>query len=175
MSAVGQVLALDLATRTGWALGRPRDAVPQSGSVNIAPADATVDRLLSACRAWLNDFLFQNPTIHVIAFEAPLLPMHMQGKTTVQAIRKLVGLASVVRELTYTRGGYEVQEQRVSDIRTHFLGSNSHKRGDAKALTIARCNQLGWLPCDDNAADALALWDYQVGLLRQQALIRRSF
>ena len=32
---------------------------------------------------------------------------------------------------------------------------------EAKLKTIMACRRLGWSPCDDNAADALALWHYQ--------------
>lgn len=169
MDYAGQILALDLAARTGWALGRPGD-VPRSGSVAVAPAGSSLGRVFCGCRGWLGEFLIEHPTAQLIVFESPLLPHHMRGKTNIKTIRQLIGLASVVEELLYTLTGYDIREARVADVRTHFLGSNKHKREEAKALTMQRCRLLGWNVVDDNAADALALWDYQVSLLRSQWL-----
>jgi len=165
MSYAGQILALDLAARTGWALGRPGD-MPASGSVRFAKEGASMAAVLSGCRRWLGEFLDGHPTIQLVVFEAPLLPAFKKGKTTIVTIRQLMGLCGTVEELLYSRGTYDIREARVSDIRIHFLGSNKHKREKAKELTIMRCRHLGWHPDDDNAADALALWDYQSSLLR---------
>ncbi len=165
MSHVGDILALDLAARTGWALGRPQDRAPVSGSVRFAKEGASMAAVLSACRRWLEQFLADHPGIWLVVFESPLLPMHMRGRTNVNTFRHLIGLAAVVEELLYSLTGYDVREARVADIRTHFLGSNRAKREHAKLLTMEKCRRLGWDPDDDNAADALALWDYQASLL----------
>ncbi|TAI60697.1 hypothetical protein CWO89_39310 [Bradyrhizobium sp. Leo170] len=67
-----------------------------------------------------------------------------------------------------------MREARVSDVRGHFLGTNRHKRKEAKAFTIDACHRLGWAPCDDNAADALALWHYQASLLEPRLAVQTS-
>jgi len=164
MSYTGHILALDLARVTGWACGRPGD-VPSSGSVIFAKEGASMAAVLSGCRAWLREFLDHKPTIRFVVFEAPLLPSFRKGKTTIGTTRQQMGLAAIVEEMLYSKSGYDVREARVADIRTHFLGSNKHKREQAKRLTIAACRARGWTPADDNAADALALWDYQATLL----------
>lgn len=169
-----QILALDLARMTGWALGYVHDRVPMSGSIAFANADATMARMFSNARIDLRDFLSLNPEIGLVVFESPLLPMHMQGKTSINAIRQLIGLASVVEELLYTLGKYDVREARVSDVRKHFLGSNRNKRAEAKKQTIETCRRLGWAPQDDNAADALALWHYQASILEPKLAIQTN-
>jgi hypothetical protein len=165
MAYRGKILALDLAARTGWALGRPQET-PVHGSVRFGKEGSSMAAVFSAARNWLDIFLRENPTIQLIVFEAPLLPMQMKwGKTNATAIRQLIGLAAVVEELLFTLTGYDVREARVSDVRTHFLGNNRAKRDEAKRLTGIGCKLRGWNPIDDNAADALALWDYQASLL----------
>jgi hypothetical protein len=169
----GQVLALDLAARTGWARGWPGDAMPVSGSVRFAKEGASMAHVFSSCRAWLGTFLASNPAVQWVVFEAPLPPIFKRGATNANTIRQLHGLCAVVEELLDTHGGYDVREARVSDVRIHFLGSNKYRRGEAKAYTIKRCKMLGWAPEDDNAADALALWHYQTSLLTAGGLLER--
>lgn len=164
MSYTGQILALDLATRTGWACGRAQDPVPVSGSVRFGRNGSTPAAVLYACRQWLGGFLSGNPAVQLVVFEAPLIPMFKRGATNIATIRQLMGLCAVVEELLYAKGGYDVREAKVSEVRNHFIGHNP-KREIAKAKTIYNCKMLGWDPVDDNAADALALWDYQASLL----------
>jgi crossover junction endodeoxyribonuclease RuvC len=158
-----RILALDLASRTGWAVGDPTDARPASGSIRFATPGASLGTVYSGCRQWLSDFVAADPEIRLIVFEAPMAPQHMAGVTTAHIIRILIGLCAVTEEFAYSRG-LDVREAKVSDVREHFLGTNRIKRKEAKASTIASCHRLGWAPADDNAADALALWHYQASI-----------
>lgn len=169
-----RILALDLARKTGWALGTIHDKVPASGSVTLANEGASMGKLFSSWRIYLRDFLSLHPDIRVVVFEAPLVPEQKRGETNISTTRRLIGLAAVTEELLFSLDRYDIREARVSDVRTHFLGSNRNKREAAKRLTMGRCRQFGWNPVDDNAADALALWDYQRGILVKQDLFRRS-
>ncbi len=169
-----QILALDLALRTGWALGTPADAKPMSGSIQIARQDASMAKMFSEWRVILRDFLSLNPDVTLVIFESPLLPFMKAGNTNIQTIRRLIGLAAVTEELLFSLGKYDIREARVSDVRSHFIGSNRHKRAEAKMITARKCRQLGWEPVDDNAADALALWSYQVSCLQRDNLFARA-
>jgi hypothetical protein len=179
-----RVLALDLARKTGWALGTVHDAVPESGSITITNEGASMGKLFSSWRLYLRDFLSLHPDIRVVVFESPLPPMHKAGDTNISTIRRLMGLAAVTEELLYTYNAQDrrnapytpidIREARVSDVRSYFIGSNRHKRDEAKELTKKQCRLLGWKPVDDNAADALALWDYQRAILMKQDLFRRG-
>jgi hypothetical protein len=171
MPFAGHVLALDLATKTGWAYGQP-DSVPKSGSLRFAREGASMAAHLVGCRKWLRDFIAVNAT-RLVVFEAPLTPDLMRGRTNIATIRLLIGLAAVVEECLYGRG-IDVREARVSDVRAHFLGSNHRKRDAAKLATKDVCTRLGWQAVDDNAADALALWSYQVSFIAPELAIRVS-
>lgn len=174
MTFTGQILALDLASKSGWALGTLDDKWPRSGSIQWAKDGASMGRIFSECRLQLRDFLSMHTEIKTVVFEAPLLPMFKTKKTNFQSTRILIGLCAVVEELLHSIGGYDVREARVADVRTYFLGSNRHKREIAKAKTIQTCKALGWSPTDDNAADALALWDYQRSLFVKEMMRRRG-
>lgn len=173
MTYAPKILALDLASRTGWACGLPADDRPRSGSVRFAREGASMGAVFSGCRQWLNDFLAADADIKLVVFEAPMTPQHIAGRTSADIIRVLVGLCAVVEEATYGRG-YDVREARVADVRAHFIGSNRIRRKEAKELTVTACYRLGWAPCDDNAADALALWHYQASLLEPKLALQTS-
>jgi crossover junction endodeoxyribonuclease RuvC len=168
------ILALDLASRTGWALGRVDDPRPLCGSLRFAREGASMGAVFCGCRQWLVSFLAANRDIKLIVFEAPMVPQIMSGRTAMNTLRHLIGLCAVVEELSYSLGGYDVREARVSDIRAHFIGSNRHKRAEAKELTLAACRRLGWTPADDNAADALALFHYQASILDPKLALQTS-
>lgn len=176
MAYARQILALDLAQRSGWALGSVNDTVPTSGSLRWAKEGSSMAKVFNECRVQMIDFLAMNPDIGIVIFEAPLIPSFKGGNTNINTIRTLMGLCAVVEELLYAYGDgrYDVREARVSDVRNHFLGSNRHKRPVAKALTLQRCRELGWKPQDDNAADALALWHYQASLIEPKLAIQTS-
>jgi crossover junction endodeoxyribonuclease RuvC len=167
------ILALDLAGRTGWAVGNIYVRVPISASVRFGSPGASLGAVFSDCRSTVAALL-STYLPDIVVFEAPMVPGHMGGRTNVTTIRQLIGLASVVEEICFSRQIYDVREARVVDIRRHFLGSIRHKRVAAKALTIAACRRLGWNPADDNAADALALWHYQASLFEPKLALQTS-
>jgi crossover junction endodeoxyribonuclease RuvC len=173
MTDAPRIFALDLASRTGWAIGDPSDARPASGSVRFATPGASLGAIYACCRQWLSDFVTADPEIRLIVFEAPMAPQHMAGYTTAHIVRILIGLCAVVEELAYARG-LDVREAKVSDVREHFIGSNRIKRKEAKAATIDTCHRLGWAPADDNAADALALWHYQASIFDPKLAVQTS-
>jgi hypothetical protein len=156
------ILALDLASRSGWALGAAGET-PRSGSVSFARAEHSMAAHFVGCRQWLTDFVaVNNPRI--VVFEAPLAPSYVAGRTNTDTVRKLMGLTAIVEEALYGKG-FDVREAPVSKVREFFLGTAHLKRREAKQATKHRCVELGWRPCDDNAADALALWAYMVGIV----------
>lgn len=163
------IFALDLATRTGWAYGRPGDS-PRSGSIRFAPPGASRAKIYRELRLWL-DAWASAEEIALCVFEAPASAEMFHGRTNTDTLRLLIGLAEHVDELLYDRG-IQVREAPVFEVRRHFLGTNRLKRDEAKRQTIAKCRAMGWAPCDDNAADALALWSYQVSILRPEFAIR---
>jgi crossover junction endodeoxyribonuclease RuvC len=152
----GEILALDLATRTGWARGRPGQD-PTFGRILLHGDKAERYREL---RAWLAPQLSQ---VDRVIYESAAVPMLMMGRTNTDAIRFLIGCCEHVEELCH--GVVELYEVRVSAVRVHFIGRNL-KRDLAKAQTRRRCEGLGWMVTNDDEADAAALWSYAVCLMR---------
>ena len=165
------ILALDLATRTGFAVGRLSDRTPRSGSVAFGKSGASMGAIFANARAWMADFTLVNMP-DIVVFEAPLAPSFKRGATNFGTIRILMGLAAIVEEFSY--GKFDCREARVGDVRRHFIGTQRARRAAAKLMTISACRRLGWSPIDDNAADALALWHYQASILNPKLSIETS-
>jgi hypothetical protein len=155
---VETLLFLDLATVTGWAVG-PIGGKPISGSQRLAPSGAPSSEVFGNFLKWLHDMIAVHSP-RVVAFEAPLPPSLLRGKTTVDTARRLMGLPAITEAVCNRMGIHSVLEARVDDIRQHFIGRRNLPGADGKRAVIARCRQLGYEPKDDNAADALAGFDY---------------
>lgn len=158
------LLALDLATNTGVAFWRPGYKVvlktiqlPFRGD-DLGPGFLKLEDVMEMA-------LRDNQPISVV-FESPILMMGRKDDnkptTTIQTVRKLVGLVAVA-ELIATRHGSPVMEVSVSAWRKHFLGRTPRK-DTAKTDTIAMCRLLGLDPKDDNQADAFGILDYTAQL-----------
>lgn len=151
-----KILALDIATRSGWAFGRPGE-IPSSGSIRLAPSGSSNGAIGRGMLRWLTDFItVNNPDM--IYYEVPLDPRHKGGQTTFATARILLGLPFLVETISEARGVFKLREAGVQDVRKYFVGQARPK--DKKQAVIARCRELGWKAEDDNAADALALWSF---------------
>jgi crossover junction endodeoxyribonuclease RuvC len=155
------VLALDLATKTGWAYGAP-DGQLSFGSVRWGKAGAERALIYRTYREWLCRQL-DRLDVGLVVFESAAGPMVMMGRTSIHAIKLLIGLTEITEEVCFNR--VELREAMASQVRAMFLGSNP-KRDVAKPMTIERCIDLGHAVEDDDEADAVALWHYQVSHLR---------
>lgn len=157
-----RVLALDLATVTGWAVDRPDGSgVPLTGTVACRHVDNDFGTAYVALERFIVDAVSVHQITH-LAFEAPLVMAGRAGakvQTNVNTVRKLLGLAAVA-ELVGTRLGLQVYEANVQTVKKHFAGTGRATKDDIKA----RCRLLGWPIKDDNAADAAALWSYAKSL-----------
>lgn len=150
----GGILALDLSSATGWAAGSPGET-PRAGTRRIGRPGQRIGAFLDIFDRWLSDQI----TVHqpaVLIFEAPILTA---GKTSIDTARKLMCLAGVTELIAFRREIPRVFEADSSTVTKFFTGRGSYGNRDAKkAAVMEQCRQLGWQPCDDNAADALALW-----------------
>jgi hypothetical protein len=161
------IIALDIATATGVAVGEPGSA-PRVWTEDLgkrAPDEARFSKAL-----WLTNKLIVEHKPSLIAVEAAI-----GGR---DASPYLIGLLACVRGCAFNRG-VPVKVYHRSSILKHFVGKALTARdfpGLAKAkakfaikeAVIARCRLLGWEVADDNAADAAALWDYANALERVQ-------
>jgi crossover junction endodeoxyribonuclease RuvC len=166
------ILALDVATKTGWARGRPRD-VPTSGSIRFAAKGASHGAIFAGAFDWFREFT-ENERPDVLVLE-DLLPFRAKmGQTTKDTARVLAGLHGVIRLVAFKRGMFKVQAVPVPDVRHHFIGGN-YKREKAEGYTIEKCRSLGWrCDRDPDAANALALWSYWAARVVPETALRVS-
>ena len=163
----GTVLALDLATTTGFAWGKPRSA-PQFGHTRLALDGWSRAKTYRSFRSWLDDSVHFKK-IDLIVYESPAVPSIMAGKTNINTIKLLIGLAEHLEE--WADGLCELREASVSQVRTHFIGRNM-KAAVAKPMVFDKCHELGWMCETKDESDACALWDYQCAWLDPQHAVR---
>lgn len=155
------LLALDLATVTGWAFWRPGADV-RSGVCKLPRTGEDVGRFLCAFEDWLKPFLELERPARVV-FEAPILTA---GKTDINTARKLMSLAAFTEVVCRRSGIRQYFEVNNATVRKHFVGvGRARDRRTLKDLTLDACRARGWDPRDDNAADALAVLDYAAATL----------
>lgn len=167
----GGILALDLSTRTGWAVCGPdyRPATPleavngapradvRSGVHVIASPGAPIGPFLNAFHVWLgNKIELHKP--HALVFEAPILT---GGKTSLDTARKLMALAALTELIAWQAEMPIVREVNVASVKKFWTG-NGHARKD-EMMAAARAR--GFAPRDDNEADALAVMEFAAEML----------
>lgn len=166
----GGILSLDLASCTGWAHGKPGDN-PTFGSLRFGERGASHARIYREFRSWLNGWI-TGGKCQLMVYESSAIPSLMIGHTNAKTTRFLIGLCEHVEELCYER--VELREASVSQIRSHFLGTNRIARREAKVATMECCRRLGWNVTNDNEGDACALWSLQVAHLRPDLAVRQT-
>ena len=142
------VLALDIAGRTGFAIGQA-GGTPRANSVLLADSDSRA-RYLYRLNEWLANAITDHEP-DLIAMESPQTP----GLRGAWIARKLVSAAGVVEMVCYARE-VALCEAAPSTIRKHFCGSGRAKKPDVQA----ECERRGWLFPNADAADALAVFSW---------------
>jgi hypothetical protein len=154
-----RILALDLASCTGWACGSIPEGVVEHSSYQLPKTGEDVGMFLAYFRKWLESTIARNRPGEVI-FESPILP----DKTSISTLRKLYSLAGLT-ELVALDHKLVCREANISEICTHFLCRGYPRKSELrKKATVAQCRVRGWPTKDDNDADALALLDYALAL-----------
>ena len=154
-----RILALDIATQTGIAIGNSGE-VPESWSVDLGKGRSEGARFSKSLS--LTHCLIRDHSPDLIAVEAAI-----GGPNTSHF---LVGLLACVRGCAFNRG-IPVEVCSIGGIRKHFLGKNltvrdypgmtkAQARTQIKSEVMKRCKLLGWEAADDDAADAAALFDF---------------
>lgn len=156
------VLALDLASVTGWAYGEP-GGEPKHGTVRFASAGASHEAVFAKAMTWTK-LMLPNKGITTVVWEAPMPTSFKRGQSNVNTTTLLYGLPAVIGAVVYSAGIFDIRKADTRDVRKHFIGC-SPKRFEAKRMTMDMCRARGWQVADDNEADALATWDYMVSLI----------
>lgn len=154
------VLALDLATHTGWAFGSTEKGIITCGTEILPSTGDLVGRFCLSYRRWLRRKHAELKPDEWV-FEAPILP----SKTQPITVRKLMGLCCVTEEEAeiYSIPVFEELQQRV---RVYFIGTAAAPK-DIKVTAVRKmwlkqkamekCESVGVKAPDHNAAEACGL------------------
>jgi Holliday junction resolvasome RuvABC endonuclease subunit len=168
MSRLGVVLALDLSTHVGFAVGRDHDNKPPIyGGWELGKTD-NLGRLLSCMMNMLEAAIAVHQPDLVI-FESPIV----KNQTSARALLCLCGAGDLA---CYEHGPVECREAAAPTARKLVLGSGQFFKRDGdgaimtnrkgkrlsenKVVAIAWCQAQGWDPQSDDVADALVLLRY---------------
>ena len=152
------IIALDLATHTGWAEGVPGKP-PVLGSIRFGSPGSSHEEAFAEAMTWIGERVLAFPP-RLLVMEAPLPPSLMRGQTNADTARKLMGLAAIIGGTAHKLGCWNIREASVADVRHYFLGKRNIPSKDAKRATLAKCRDMGLEPKNDNEADAAALFFY---------------
>lgn len=160
------VLAIDAATRCGFAMGEAGKA-PRSWSQRLKDGDDDPERAFKKFGIALRDlFALEKPDLVVV--EAPMSmggmietdetkPRGFKFKSNPDTIYMLVGLVGGVFTICGEHG-IRARKANVQAVRKHVVGKARPE--DPKKVVLKRCWQIGYLPrdChDNNRSDAIAL------------------
>lgn len=158
---LGDILSLDLGSRTGVAIGPP--GAPTSSTVVLKTSGESQAVAFERLLEWLDTHL--RPKGVVLVFKEQMLPLagYKNLASAEAGVRLHAGLHAIVEGMC-VRYRVPWEERADSTIRKHFVGRGREgTRAETKAAVIARCHQLGLMPkdCfDDNRADSLAGHDF---------------
>ncbi|GAA0535604.1 hypothetical protein [Pigmentiphaga daeguensis] len=145
------ILALDLATRTGWAIAT-RDGRILSGCESFVPR-ASWDPGQRGLRfkAWLQEVVHHRD-IHAIAYEVVI----RHGPQNMAAAAHLYGLLEGLMWMAASLRQLPVEGVQPTVVKKVWTGSG---RADKGAM-VAEAKRRGFRPVDDNEADALAILNW---------------
>lgn len=143
------ILALDLSSKVGWAVGREGKLSAQ-GTLFL-PSPITWGDPLIALIDWLADTVtvFDPKECWVEA------PLPAQAQTNARTARMQLFLTAAVH-IVCCRRELPVMEAHASTVRAAVVGSGRAK----KDAVMEWCRAQGHPYHDHNAADAIALWAY---------------
>jgi hypothetical protein len=155
------ILALDIATRTGWATG-DGSALPEHGWWDLPPAqDGDRGRLFTAFRKNLIALIGEAEPFRevVVIFEQPILPKPFMKNgvlifpTSIEVTLVLQGLAAIAEQVC-DEAGVSCEMVDVSTVKLGFAGSGKATKEDMER--VAR--RMGFTITHDDEADAIAVW-----------------
>jgi crossover junction endodeoxyribonuclease RuvC len=146
-------LALDLATKTGFAIVRA-DGRIESGMVKIAPrANEGEGQRWVRFRAWLVEMKAANPELGRLVYEEITFIGSFGGQPNSGHWLQIYGGMKAILQAFGEHHRIPYGGVNVSRVKKAWTGKGNAKKPEM----IARCKELGFRPEDDNEADAIAL------------------
>jgi hypothetical protein len=152
----GKILALDVATKTGVAEGRPGE-VPRLETIDFRGDDGLTG-LYGRATLWMATKLRDDPPALVV-IEKPVPPSAAFGHTNADTTMITIGMFGILCGIVHCKS-IRLEIAPISTWRKHFLGKGNHPGPIAKGLAMQRCALLGWDHEDHNSAEAGGIWDW---------------
>jgi hypothetical protein len=167
------ILALDIATTTGFARGHVGD-IPECSSVDFAHLGVSDNAILGKALYWFSELLRPAPRPDLLVIEAMLPPLAKVGNTNRKTRDRLAGLHGIFIAVAHLRGIHEITTVEVGAVRQHFIHARNLRGHIAKQEVMEKCRALGWRVPDHNAADAAALWHFACSLIKPELALEAS-
>jgi hypothetical protein len=157
------LLALDLSSvATGFAFGDGSYTAPKVGVWRLpGAADDVFDRTLSV----LGESILQLCRVIKatrVAIEAPIIAYGSQKNRSAHTAATMLLLTGVARGAAYTATKRNAALVASSTVRKHFVGHGFPD--NPKKAVMDRCRLLGWQIDSHDAADAAALFAYDMAV-----------
>lgn len=167
------ILALDLATTFGWAIGKSDQQKPRFGSERLGRRGDEPGEVGRLFLIWFSDItrIEKIDAVYIERAMAPAVAARIGTNADTNMI--LVGLAFMAASFAKARQVPIVRFVDAQDAKQNFTGQRRFKdefdpssgkilksREVGKRATIARCHQIGIMVQEDNQADAVSLWFY---------------
>lgn len=153
-----RLLALDLATRLGWAHGSTRGGDPISGVHQLPKTGDDVGQFIAAYSRWLSSMVEETKP-ELIVFEEPMV--NTAGRSPIKTTLKLMGLCSETERFGFVRG-IKYAQVHAGTWKKSFVGTGKVSKTMKPYPVIVACKRHGWVVTDDNEADALGIWVHSV-------------
>ena len=174
------ILALDIATKTGWARWNPTAARPVFG---VFVGTGSLGEKVEAFR----DFILSKITGEKITSLVVEACVPVIGPTSLDVLLHAHGLFAAAEGMAH-RHALDFRAVNVGTWRSHFIGTSqapktkpdgskaspAWRRKWLKDRTIAKCRERGWIVESDDAADALGLLDYERSMKDQSYGLRNT-
>lgn len=175
-----RVLALDLASATGWCADNHEARRPDILFGTYQCREKGEDESLGfmGLRIWLMETI-QQLKPDLVVYEAPIMFGGKDGsniRTSAASTDWLKGLVAIVK-CCCAESGISYLPAHIQGARNAFVGHTLRVKGKnktkiVKGFVVQRCRQLGYQPEDDNAADAIAIWYWGKSQAKMEELYR---
>lgn len=162
---MGGLLALDLGTALGWAVG-PLDGVPLLGTAALPPYGQSEGAYFASYADWLADMITMHQPDEIAGEQTLAARGEMAG---IHAAETLLGLRAMTSVVAYRRE-VRLNWHVVSTVRKTVCGHGHAKKDQVNAEIIRR----GCRPDSHNAADAGAVWFHRAEQIAQWQVERRA-
>lgn len=166
------VLAFDIAYRTGWAHSSSSPQGVNFGHFGVScEGEEGIGRALSHFASKLGMLMAclpeAQPGLGCLAWEKPI----QASKHSAEYDEFVKGATGILRMTAFDRG-LQILPCDMKAVRKHFIGAGV--RQDGKSQVWMRCQSLGYQCQNMDESDAIATWDYAVGVMKARAYAGKS-